>query len=256
MTPPPQLTIDHTTYTGNISASGSQVNTLYIITIGGASYYLPDGGYVIAERFTETESSILTPACIQPLTTNLFSNCGPCSIFGDNVQLLYFPPTSASRDMCATTAALTTNCPLGPLTASYTPGTPIVVEGGFTGCDTFGQCPYLRSNTSTTDSGPYIVSASQTFYENRAYLSLDLAYASDLCGLVGQRHSGHLFTMASSEIYSIPGGQGRDRELVCADAGIPFNFADLLPNVPQSAWIQSYEPLGCTAPSNVLYPCK
>jgi hypothetical protein len=250
----PTLTVESTTYTGSIVASNSPTRTLYVITIGGVPYHLADGSYVVAETFTDIESSIPTPACDPPRTVPLFSTCGQCTIYGDNVQLLYFPPTSTSRDMCATTPAPPTNCPLGPLTAPYTPGTPYVTEG-FTGCENVAPCPYLMMRTTTSDSGPYIVSGSSTYYENRAYLSLDLAYASDLCDYVGARHSGHLFTMASSEIYSIPGQKVRQAS-ICADAGIPFNFADLLPNVPQSAWIQSYEPFGCIAPINIPGPCE
>ena len=61
-------------------------------------------------------------------------------------------------------------------------------------------CPYLMGNTSTADygewsqvergispanntsQGPYIVSAGTTFYENRAYISVQTAYASNSCG--------------------------------------------------------------------------
>lgn len=59
--------------------------------------------------------------------------------------------------------------------------------------------------TSTTNAGPFIVSGGNTFYENRAYVSLHTAFAINGCGFVGKRFSETILTIASSDIYTIDG---------------------------------------------------
>lgn len=67
-------------------------------------------------------------------------DCGQCTIFGANIQLLYFPvPTNTTRDICASTTNNPVYCPYGPAT---------VDSEGET------QCGYPPMNfTSTANSG-------------------------------------------------------------------------------------------------------
>ena len=147
------------------------------------------------------------------------------------VQLLYFPVSAnVSRDMCATAPGPPTTCPLGPLTAAYTPATALSLVD-FHGCTGTEYCPYLMGNSSTRDSGPRTVFAGTTLYANRAYISLQTVYAANQCGRVGAGHGGSLVTLASSQVYSIHSSSTQ-----CVEQGYSFNFADLLPNLPQSAW--------------------
>ncbi|KAK3672779.1 hypothetical protein LTR78_007365 [Recurvomyces mirabilis] len=169
------------------------------------------------------------------------STCGACTIYGGEVQLLYFPvAANASRNYCAQTGGPVTTCPLGPTTAPYTAiGADI---GGI--CESYVNCPYLIGNTSTTDSGPYVVTASTTLYQNRAYISLKTAYASNSCGYVGGQHAGSVVTVASSQVFSVNRAHGED----CADYGYSFDFANLLPNLPFSAFNTAVSNNACHRP--------
>ncbi|KAK4555921.1 hypothetical protein LTR86_007141 [Recurvomyces mirabilis] len=169
------------------------------------------------------------------------STCGACTIYGGEVQLLYFPvAANASRNYCAQTGGPVTTCPLGPTTAPYTP---IVADIGGV-CESYVNCPYLIGNTSTTDSGPYVVTAGTTLYQNRAYISLKTAYASNSCGYVGGQHAGSVVTVASSQVFSVNRAHGED----CADYGYSFDFANLLPNLPFSAFNTAVSNNACHRP--------
>jgi hypothetical protein len=63
------------------------------------------------------------------------------------------------------------------------------------------------------------------------YISLETVYAQNSCGYVGGQHVGSLVTLATNQVYSV------DRyQTDCVDAGYSYNFANLLPGLPQSAW--------------------
>ncbi|KAK4960355.1 hypothetical protein LTR10_003250 [Elasticomyces elasticus] len=100
-----------------------------------------------------------------------------------------------------------------------------------------------------TNSGPYTVFDGTTLYHNRAYISLSTVYAQDQCGTVGTPRLGSILTLASSQIFSY------DKQLipeVCGDYGYSFNFANLLPNLPYSAfhdWPGTDKP-GCSTPAS------
>ena len=126
---------------------------------------------------------------------------------------MYFPVTAnESFDLCPTASPGTpTLCPLAPTTAPYS-----IPPFGFS------PCPYATPNaTSTRNSGPYIVAGGQTFYRNRAYISMETAYASNKCGLVGSQHSGTILTLKSSDIYSVAGCLHATQ-----DVGYRLNFED------------------------------
>ena len=127
-----------------------------------------------------------TYPCPRP-TTGVVSSCGQCSIWGGTVDLLYFPTTATtSHNLCpdpTVSPGTATICPLGPTTATANATNPYDYQ----------PCYYATGNaTSTTNSAPYVVSDGHTFYQNRAYISMQTAYASDRCGIIGEKHEGML----------------------------------------------------------------
>ncbi|KAK4950706.1 hypothetical protein LTR10_010699 [Elasticomyces elasticus] len=237
MATPPIITLNNTAYTATTTTL-----TAYTATLASSIYTNPAKTMtmydmpVYNQRLVDNSTiqisgyvdSSLMPqwqmACNRTVTE---TSCGACTIYGGEVQLMYFPvAANASRDMCAATAASPTMCPLGPTTAPYA-----IPTAGVDGSCNYVHCPYFVGNTSTADSGPYIVSAGTTFYENRAYISVQTAYASNSCGYIGGRHAGSVVTVASSQVFSMNRVHGD-----CADQGNSFNFADLEPNLPMSAF--------------------
>ncbi|KAK4552959.1 hypothetical protein LTR86_009883 [Recurvomyces mirabilis] len=257
MTPPPVITFQGKSYTGaaysRYDDTGS--DTVYQISAIAQPLFqsnLKDGSSVVSNRdFGLPYSDVPTPQCTRAANG---TGCGACTIHGGEVQLLYFPvPTNASRNMCATTLGAPTTCPLGPTTAPYVPGSIYAPPGMARGiCTNYINCPYLLGNTTkTTDGGPFTVSAGTTLYQNRAYISLQTAYAMNSCGYVGGKHTGSLLTLASTQVYSIGNELG-----ACVDDGHLFNFADLLPNLPQSAFSAVLFGGGdsCAHPNGVPWP--
>ncbi|KAK5718807.1 hypothetical protein LTR17_015641 [Elasticomyces elasticus] len=118
-------------------------------------------------------------------------------------------------------------------------------------CTIFGGqvsvLPVFRNAARLT--GPYTVFDGTTLYHNRAYISLSTVYEQDQCGTVGTPRLGSILTLASSQIFSY------DKQLipeVCGDYGYSFNFANLLPNLPYSAfhdWPGTDKP-GCSTPAS------
>ncbi|KAK5135319.1 hypothetical protein LTR08_005423 [Meristemomyces frigidus] len=76
----------------------------------------------------------------------------------------------------------------------------------------------------------YIVSAGQTFYANRVYISLETACATNGCGLVGSRHTSQIITLESADVYSVCGANQ------AANSATQFNFPDLNSPVPDQAY--------------------
>lgn len=166
--------------------------------------------------------SPVMPRCYVPGLSN--KACGECTLHGDSVQLLFFPlSTKTSKDMCATAPASSVICPYGPTYANND-----TMHG-------FATQPCLYINTghpTTTDSGPSTVINSTTFYSNRAYISYNTLYATNSCGRVGGTYSDGVVTVASSDIYSVSG-----YHFQMTHAAYPFNYADLIPPVPASAYL-------------------
>ncbi|KAK3625608.1 hypothetical protein LTR56_020328 [Elasticomyces elasticus] len=161
----------------------------------------------------ECHLSSTQPPPSASITTTLAvpQDCGPCTIYGDTVQLLYFPvATNASKDMCTTSPSPPTLCPFGRTTA-----------GNATAI--FGQW--------ATGACPYTVIEGTTLYKNRAYISYVGASARNSCGQVGKSHHSGVVAVPSSDIYSVSG-----YHYEWEAAAHSFNFADLNPPVPASAF--------------------
>ncbi|TKA83318.1 hypothetical protein B0A55_00636 [Friedmanniomyces simplex] len=151
------------------------------------------------------------------------TSCGACTLFGGSVQLLYFPTTDNSRDMCATAPATSTNCPFG--------GGQLANNTNAIGQATEPCAYYSTSMSLPPDTGPYIVSGGHTFFQNKAYLSYQTAYAMNLCGRVGSSYAGGIIPVASTDMYSV---LGYHFELY--NAAYQVNFADFNDPIPYSAF--------------------
>ncbi|KAK4553309.1 hypothetical protein LTR86_009609 [Recurvomyces mirabilis] len=178
------------------------------------------------------------PQCSQtalPTTTGV--SCGACTIYGGSVQLLYFPvTTSYTRNMCATTLGASTVCPYGQVVSNYT--------AAGAGGQATGACEYMSATQSSVpDSGPSVVSNGQTYYENKAYISYQTAYASNSCGRIGNTYAGGVVGLPSSSVYSISGYHG---ELY--DYAYQVNFADFISPIPASAY---YAMAQCSDSGNI-----
>lgn len=150
-----------------------------------------------------------------------FRACGPCTIFGNNVQLLYFPvPTNVSRDMCAATPS-----------ASLTHYDKDVVEV-YT-----GPCP-----TSTNSDGTPLETAvynGQTFTSGMAYISIETVWAGDRCSpTLGSTVSGAVLAMPSESVLSLRYSQDHFQYfyITSTQTGYPFDYADMRKPIPWSAW--------------------
>ncbi|KAK4498576.1 hypothetical protein PRZ48_011234 [Zasmidium cellare] len=239
----PIITLNSTRYSPYLSVTtytpgSSSSFTYYEITTSGTytDSVMKGDSFTIYGYVPEPATDGLACSTV----TNSAHQCGACTVFGGQVEMQYFPvqTTRASSDQCASPPAtpVVTTCPLGTLTSSYHPG-----STGINGhCEEWVPCPYAYVNTSTTDSGPYFVSAGNTYYQNRVYVSLDSAYASNSCGPVGGTHSASVFTLATSQVYSVPFNFSN-----CAMVGAQFDFANLNPEVPFAAWEEAGAISGC-----------
>lgn len=186
------------------------------------------------------------PACInssQSMSDEAFSKsfygCGLCTIFGDEVELMYFPEaTTVSRDMCATT-------PSANLTA-------------------YGRddgMPYTGVDPSATDSmGTPLETAvvgTRTFVrDGQAYISIKKVWAVDRCSSqIGTTVTDAILALPSEKLLSLRYSQPHYQYFVTTDkvTGYPFNYADLNSPVPYSAWNGQAR---CEYPGFADYKCN
>lgn len=166
-----------------------------------------------------------------------FYGCGPCTIFGDEVQLFYFPePTTVSRDMCATT-------PSAKLT-HYNSGV---------------GTPYTGSGAETWngqgDPPETVVANNHTFTSGTAYISIKTVWAVDRCSTqIGTRVSDAILALPSSSLLSLRYSQNHFQYFATTgtQTGYPFNFADMNSPVPYSAWNGQAR---CEFPGAADYKC-
>jgi len=150
--------------------------------------------------------------------------CGPCTIFGQGVELVYFPvPTTVSRDMCATT-------PAAKLT-NYGPGAVIEAYAG----TSYG------ANT-TLPPGETIVTAvvnGHTFTSGTAYISISSVWAENRCSnTLGTPVTDAILAMPSESVLSLRYSQNHFQYfwLTNTQTGFPVSYADFNQPVPYSAW--------------------
>jgi hypothetical protein len=233
-------TPDSGVYTLPWTLNGSYPDYTMVSDFRGTQTIVPPSTVTISASSTYWEGSWVSPSCASTTaspstitaangsTSVSSAQCtGGCTIAGGTVKLFYFPETkNATRDMCTLEPTATgTVCPFGT-----TVGTAEANCGA--SCT---PCSYYPFNfTSTQDTGPYTVFDGNTFYANRAYISLETAYATDSCGnTIGNTYAGTMLTLPSSYIYSI---YSTDDHGLLVNSATQFNFADLNANVPAVAY--------------------
>ncbi|KAI4819891.1 hypothetical protein E4T44_10338, partial [Aureobasidium sp. EXF-8845] len=186
------------------------------------------------------------PACVnssQSSSDEAFSKsfygCGLCTIFGDEVELMYFPEaTTVSRDMCATT-------PSASLTAyGYNVGVP------YTGAD-----PSATWNGPGTPPETAVV-GTHTFTSGTAYISIKRVWAVDRCSSqIGTTVTGAVLALPSESLLSLRYSQNHFQYFATTNkvTGYPFNYADLNKPVPYSAWNGQAR---CEYPGFADYKCN
>ncbi|KAK5144169.1 hypothetical protein LTR04_001658 [Oleoguttula sp. CCFEE 6159] len=202
ITAPPTITLDYEhTYTANAGTtyniSGQLLSPGALITVNGSAYidWVGIGRPEI-------------PHC----TTEYVQTCdGSCTIFGGEVQLIYFPvPTTVSRNMCASNTVGLMGDPRIWDFDAITMKTPNTTAPPFT--------PAPNATTAVLNG--------TTFTSGWAYISFETAYARDDCmRTIGKPHPGALLSLPSSAVYSM-----RDY------LPYSFNFADLNSPVPWAAY--------------------
>ncbi|KAK4948991.1 hypothetical protein LTR10_012364 [Elasticomyces elasticus] len=102
------------------------------------------------------------------------------------------------------------------------------VTGAAASPDYCGACTIYGG----TVEGPYVVTNGTTFYEDKAYISYQTAYAINTCGRLGNVYTAGVVPVASSNIYSM-----ELRDYFLYNYANQFNFADLNHPVPASAYL-------------------
>ncbi|KAK3679674.1 hypothetical protein LTR78_000050 [Recurvomyces mirabilis] len=172
-----------------------------------------------------------TPPCMNQSAASSYSSfesslygCGLCTIYGEGVELVYFPvPTTVSRDMCAST-------PLANLT-HYADNAVITAYAG-DGYNAHAPIP--------TDPG--IVTAvdnNHTFTSGTAYISISTVWAVDRCSqTIGSTINNAILAMPSSSVLSLRYSQIHFQYFYSSSTqtGYPISYADFNQPVPYSAW--------------------
>ena len=150
--------------------------------------------------------------------------CGPCTIFGQGVELVYFPvPTTVSRDMCAST-------PSAKLT-HYGSGAVIDAYAG----KSYG------ANASVTPGASVVTAVvdGHTFTSGTAYISISSVWASNRCSqTLGTPVMDAILAMPSESVLSLRYSQNHFQYfmLTTAQTGYPVSYADFNQPIPYSAW--------------------
>ena len=150
--------------------------------------------------------------------------CGPCTIFGQGVELVYFPvPTTVSRDMCAST-------PSAHLT-HYGPGAVIEAYAG----KSYG------ANATLTPGGTAVtaVADGHTFTSGTAYISISSVWAENRCSqTLGTPVMDAILAMPSESVLSLRYSQNHFQYffITKTQTGYPVSYADFNQPIPYSAW--------------------
>ncbi|CAD0114575.1 unnamed protein product [Aureobasidium uvarum] len=187
------------------------------------------------------------PACVnssQSSSNEAFSKsfygCGLCTIFGDEVELLYFPEaTTASRDMCAITPTAK------PTAYGSNDGIP------YTGID-----PSAVWNGTGTSLETAVVGKHTFVRDGQAYISIKKVYAKNRCSSqIGTTVTDAILALPSDRLLSLRYSQDHFQYFATTNkiTGYPFNYADLNTPVPYSAWNGQAR---CEFPGAADYKCN
>ncbi|EME86564.1 uncharacterized protein MYCFIDRAFT_214293 [Pseudocercospora fijiensis CIRAD86] len=149
--------------------------------------------------------ALVTPPCLNQSAAAAYSSatemiygCGQCTIYGNGVELVYFP-TSAERDLCAST-------PTASLT-HYGPGAVITAYAGKN-----YQGPHAANGSKT------VVVDGHTFTSGTAYISISEVYAVNRCSSTrGTIVTDAILAMPSESVLSLRYSQDRLQGLMETD---------------------------------------
>lgn len=173
----------------------------------------------------------ITPPPFTPPCTNISAaasyssalesvrGCGPCTLYGDHVQLLFFP-TTASRDMCA-------SIPTASITYFNTDELALDVYAG----KSYGKPSQPGAVTA--------VVGGHTFTSGTAYISIGKVWASDRCSsLIGTTISDAIIALKSESVLSLRYSQDQTQFFLesTTQTGYPVSYADFNKPIPWSAW--------------------
>ncbi|KAI7285378.1 hypothetical protein KC345_g1705 [Hortaea werneckii] len=151
-----------------------------------------------------------------------FRGCGLCTIYGQGVELVYFPPpATVSRDMCAST-------PVANLTY-YEPGAILEAYAG---------TQYGAMATPKPDAQTAIV-GHNTFTSGTAYISISKVWAEDRCSKTkGTPVYNAILAMPSESVLSLRYSQDHFQYAMVTgtQTGFPVSYADFHTPIPWSAW--------------------
>ena len=229
------------TMTGPITATSTYTNTMgRIFPAQSVSCTInPDdcdglwSGYsqsVAAAATITPAPAIETPFCMNQTAASSYKSvtekiygCGPCTIFGFGVELVYFPVASnVSRDMCASTPSATLT--------SYGPGAVITAYAG----KSFGA-----NASAPADGAQTAVVDGHTFTSGTAYISMSSVYAVDRCSKTyGSVVHDAILAMPSQSVLSLRYSQDHFQRVQTTDqiTGYPVSYADFNKPIPYSAW--------------------
>lgn len=150
--------------------------------------------------------------------------CGKCTIYGEGVELVYFP-TSTSRDLCATTPTNTVT--------HYGKGAVITAYSGtnYTGPDAAAAAGH-GAQIAVVDG--------HTFTSGTAYISIRKVFAVDRCSKTsGPVVSNAILAMPSESVLSLRYQQDHFQFLqeTATVTGYPVQYADFNSPIPYSAWV-------------------
>ncbi|KAK5711777.1 hypothetical protein LTR17_018220 [Elasticomyces elasticus] len=170
-----------------------------------------------------------TPPCLGQSQASSYAaataeiyGCGLCTIFGQGVELVYFP-TSVSRDMCGST-------PPASLT-HYGSGAVITAYAG---------TEYGRNASSMVQGSQTAILGHNTFTSGTAYISIATVWAENRCSsTIGTPVSNAILVMPSESVLSLRYSQNHFQYFMSTDTqtGYPVSYADFNSPVPFSAWI-------------------
>ncbi|KAF2211099.1 hypothetical protein CERZMDRAFT_98830 [Cercospora zeae-maydis SCOH1-5] len=192
----------------------------------------------VAAAATITSAPVIqTPPCMNHSAAASWSSvtekiygCGLCTIYGEGVELVYFPePTTVSRDMCAST-------PTAPLT-SYGPGAVISAYAGKSfGANTSSTAG--ANTSSTAGAKKTAVVDGHTFTTGTAYISISKVYAANRCSKTFGVVTDAILAMPSESVLSLRYSQDHFQRLMETDkvTGYPVSYADFNTPIPWSAW--------------------
>ncbi|KAK4495027.1 hypothetical protein PRZ48_013354 [Zasmidium cellare] len=174
-----------------------------------------------------TNPPLETPPCMgrsaassYASVTNEIYGCGDCTIFGEGVELVYFPTYPSSRDMCAMTP-----------TASLTHYGSDAVITAYAGKSFGGEGDASGKRTAVADG--------HTFTSGTAYISISTVYAVDRCSKTfGTPVKDAILAMPSESVLSLRYSQDHFQRLMSTDkvTGYPVSYADFNTPIPWSAW--------------------